>query len=322
MLTHPLHSIRTKFTFFSLLIIVPILFFFIIYYPGQLSEIFEQELLNRYQEQAKAASFGLAVGMATENYNLIGEGIAQVKKNKELVYIIILDTMDDVIALDNRKQHMPDLGSLKNLGPIQVESSMVRLRQPMIYESKQLGLLLLGFSTNEMDSQLGEIRRLSYMTGSFCIVIIALLIWIVTSKLTGPLVKIAGAAASFSKDEEYEIIEVKTNDEIGVLSHSFNTMVEKLKNRNMALLENKRFSEDLLATIPSALLTVDDSFRIISVNNSFCQLFQMLPDAVEGHALQQVLENRSFPSDIIQSILCGKEFYNVEIRIPEKETLK
>ena len=322
MRTHPLYSIRTKFTVFSLLIIVPILFFFIIYYPDQLSGIFQQELLNRYQEQAKAASFGLAVGMATEHYNLIGEGISQVKKNKEFLYIIILDSVNDVIALDSRMEHPPDIVSLRNFAPIKVESSIVRLSQPMVYEDKYLGVLLLGFSSNEMDIQLGEIRRLSYVIGSSCIVLIALLIWIVTSKLIGPLVKIAEAAASFSRDEAYENIEAKTNDEIGILTHSFNTMVEKLKNKNIALLESKQFSDDLLATIPSALLTVDDSFRIISVNNSFCHLFQMLPDAVEGHPLQQILEHRNFPSEIIQSILYGKEFYDVEVRLPASETLK
>ncbi|MDP1677604.1 MAG: HAMP domain-containing protein [Bacteroidota bacterium] len=319
MRTHFLYSIRTKFTGFSLLIVVPVLFFFMIYYPDQLSGIFEQALLERYQEQAKAASFGLAVGISTENYNLIGEGVAQVKKNKELLYIIILDTMNEVIALNNRTNQQPDMASLRNLPRIQVESSIVHMRQPIVFEGKSLGELFLGFSTNEIDVQLAEMRRLSYVIGSFCMILISLLIWIMTSKLTGPLVTIARAAVNFSKDEKYETIEVNTNDEIGDLTRSFNTMVKRLNDKKIALLESKRFSEDLLATIPSALLTIDDSFRVVSVNNSFCRLFQVLPDAVEGFFLQQILENRNFPHEIIQSILYGKEFYDVEIRIPAKD---
>lgn len=320
MRTDTLYSLKTKFTAFSLLIIVPVIFFFMIYYPKQLSGIFQEALLERYNEQASAASFGLAVGMSTENYALIREGIAQVKKNKELLYIIILDSMSGVVASINRTEYQPDVISLRNLPRIHVESSIVRLHQPIAFEGKPLGELLLGFSTNEIDEHLGEIQRLSHVIGSLCVILISFLIWLMTAKLTGPLVKIAHIAESFSKGEAFETIDVDTKDEIGVLTRTFNSMVKKINEKSNALLQGKRFSEDLLATIPTALLTIDASFRVVSVNKSFCRLFQVLPNAVEGHVLQQVLENLKFPQETIQSILYGKEFYDVEIRLPVEET--
>ncbi|MFA6440598.1 MAG: HAMP domain-containing protein, partial [Bacteriovoracaceae bacterium] len=255
-----------------------------------------------------------------ENYTLIREGVAQVKRNKELLYIIILDTLSDVIAVDNRTEYFPDVVFLRNLPRIQVESSIVRLRQPIIFEGNLLGELLLGFSTNEIDERLGEIRQLSYLIGFSSVILISFLIWIMTSKLTEPLIKIAHAAVSFSKDEAYETIEVNTKDEIGVLTRTFNAMVGKLNDKTSALLESKRFNEDLLATIPSALVTIDNSFRVVSVNKSFCRLFQVLPNTVEGHVLQQALENLGFPQETIQSILYGKEFYDVEIRLPVNQS--
>lgn len=315
MRTRPFHSIRTKFTFLSLLIVVPVLFFFMVYYPNQLSGTFELALLNRYQEQAKAASFGLAVGMATENYKLISEGIDRVKKNKELLYIIILDPSNDIIAMDKGGETAPGVVSLKNLPSKYVDASIVRLHEPIIFEEKRIGHLLLGYTKNELDVQLDTIRRLSYFIGSISIALISLLMWLLSSTLTGPLVKMAHAASNFSKGEEYVKVVADTDDEVGELAHSFNLMVAEIKEHHAVLLKGKRFNEDLLATIPSALLTIDPTFRILSVNNSFCTLFQMRPDTVENQPLREVLERIKFPPSTIQSVMYGKEFNDLEVRL-------
>ncbi|MBI2427251.1 MAG: HAMP domain-containing protein [Ignavibacteriales bacterium] len=295
---------------------MPILFFFMIYYPNQLFGIFEIALLNRYQEQAKAASFGLAAGMSTENYNLISEGVEHVKKNEELLYIIILDPLNEIIALNNSGENIQDVVSLKNLPPVYIDASIVRLQEPIVSQGKQIGHLLLGYSKNELDDQLGAIRQLSFLIGSISFALISLLTWLLSSKLTRPLVKMAHAASNFSKGGVYENVIVDTSDEVGELARSFNAMVEKIEYHHAALVEGKKFSDDLIASIPSALVTINASFHVVSVNNSFCRLFQVLPDMVEGKPIQQVLASQDFPPETIQSILYGKEFYGLEISIP------
>jgi signal transduction histidine kinase len=77
----------------------------------------------------------------------------------------------------------------------------------------------------------------------FLLVFIALIVffatWMISKKITGPLIKLQRAAQELGEGNLGTQVEVVTNDEIGELAKSFNQMSEQLREKDV-LLQNER----------------------------------------------------------------------------------
>lgn len=84
-------------------------------------------------------------------------------------------------------------------------------------------------------------------------------------------------------------VDISTNDEVGELADSFNTMVEELNHRRQRLLKTmqalrnsrkeiirqRNFKDTVFENIETGLLTLDADYRVSSVNGSACEILQI-----------------------------------------------
>jgi len=66
----------------------------------------------------------------------------------------------------------------------------------------------------------------------------------------------------------------------------------KVDDRTKELREEKRFTENVIATVPDSLLVLDKDLRIKSANRSFYEKFQTEPDEVLGSSIAEVLGDK------------------------------
>jgi class 3 adenylate cyclase len=77
-----------------------------------------------------------------------------------------------------------------------------------------------------------EFRFYYAIAGSFCIILILLLIQFVGGRMVGQIGKISDAAKQVAKGDYVSPLPITSSDEIGQLKTSFNTMIEGLKERD------------------------------------------------------------------------------------------
>lgn len=86
--------------------------------------------------------------------------------------------------------------------------------------------------------------------------------------LSKPLKKLAASCKRISKGAYEEKTDIKRNDEIGILSDSFNEMVDNIRIYTKKIEDVKEFNEDILRNIPLGIMTVDNNFNIKSLNET------------------------------------------------------
>lgn len=87
----------------------------------------------------------------------------------------------------------------------------------------------------QLFASINEATRLSKWIGTIGIILIVILSFILTHQLTAPLARITRAAARFAAGDRFEPSQLKSRDEIGLLSSVFDDMVETLDSTNRNL---------------------------------------------------------------------------------------
>ena len=148
------------------------------------------------------------------------------------------------------------------------------------------------------------------------LLVLTLMVWFVTtwlamflSKLvTRPVAALAAATQEISRGRLEYRVDVSAADEIGDLVRSFNQMAAQLEtNRgqlessgrelsaaNAELDQRRRQMETILESIPTGVLSVDGSRRVVHTNQAMLRMFrpeqQLQPEALRGAMLEEVFD--------------------------------
>ncbi len=150
------------------------------------------------------------------------------ESNKDVVYVFILNT-DNKVTVSSFEEEMPsDLLSLNN----SPESNIILLDfgKQSVYDFSypivdgKYGILRIGLSRERLTRNL----RTSIYSGVFLLLFFLFLgivsAYYISKRITNPLHELVDSANKISKGNFDHTIEIKSNDEVGILSQSFNSM--------------------------------------------------------------------------------------------------
>ena len=116
---------------------------------------------------------------------------------------------------------------------------------------------------------------------------------LVSERLSAPLNMLAESARAVGKGDFSRVNPVKSRDELGVLTQSFNTMMRRLAEasdqvaRNQQQLENaKSYLENILARLSAGVMAFDERFMLRTVNPSATDILQVKLNQLRGIHLQ------------------------------------
>lgn len=131
-------------------------------------------------------------------------------------------------------------------------------------------------------------------------------------KIARPIKKITKAADFIAKGDYTKRLEIKTHDEIASLADSFNQMRESIQQTQKALEDSKRLTEAIVATVPSGLLVFDSNGKIMSVNNSFCNNFNLVQNLLLNQNIEPMIEQLKVTEECRNHILTREPMTDVE----------
>ncbi len=268
------------------------------------------------------------------NYTALEQSVARVAGEADVVYAVVLDSDGKVAAHSRNAARVGEVLS----GDVDRAAAAVRqpLRQdtvdrgrgaaydfavPVLVNDDKWGTVRVGLSKARMRAQIGRTRSELALLMLVTTLVAACAAAVVARRISRPIQQLANGAVAISRGELNQRIEPATDDEIGHLATAFNHMAAELA-RQHAALENanaelrrgledladlKEYTDNILASLTSGIVTVDLEGRVVTLNPAaelmtgffagevagrYCtEVFAQTPDLAE--LLMETLANRT-----------------------------
>ncbi len=188
-----------------------------------------------------------------------------------------------------------------------------------IYENNNIENALLLFTPiAPITATLASLRKLIFwgMIGS--IILASILAFFLSRSISRPLIQMNKAALEMAKGNFQQNIPVKSKDEIGILSASFNFLASRLKNNITDLSYEKEKLESILASMTDSVITFDMYGKISLFNPQAKKLLDNCPDLELNKLLQDCIHLTQLNS-LFQQVLAEQAANKGEIVVNNKK---
>lgn len=263
---------------------------------------------------AKAMSSGRAV---PENYSVVylakmpenaSETIRSGFEGKEGSEVITGENGDTIRAV------VPEYHAGRQRGIIVVESFIGREISSYADQIKEVYANYLTLETWKAPIKTNYLLILSFVT----LLIVFTALWValrLSRNITEPIQRLAQSTGDIAKgDFNINPIDIKRDDEIGLLVNSFNNMVRDLKENKESLhrawTESDRrrlIIENILENINSGVIYLDISGSILTINRAACNILNISPEEI-------INKNYSVLMSVLKSEELREVVRNIRVR--------
>jgi signal transduction histidine kinase len=247
-----------------------------------------------------------------EEGGLIDNYMRDLSQHSELNlnFVAVLDDASRVISHSNFREYGkhytdPFLTQAQESGQVLVrprkdasEGGALEFAAPLSIEGKRWGLLLFSLSLADVEEEVSAMISQIIKHSILALVLLFLLIYLLSRRFIKPIIDLAQAMGEVEVEMSEKVIPVKGNDELALLTRSFNEMVRRIRNANE---EMKLAHEKLLQSEKLATLGVLSSSIAHRINNPLGGLFNCVG------LLRKKGEDREFRASYLDLIEEGLE---------------
>ncbi|MBI4242033.1 MAG: HAMP domain-containing protein [Candidatus Rokubacteria bacterium] len=228
------------------------------------------------------------------NFTALEQSVTRVAADEDVVYAIVLDAEGKVAAHSQYPElvgySLPDevdhLASRADALLIQetvfaaTRESIYDFAIPVVVARQKWGTVRVGLSKRRMEAEISQTRwELGVLTVA-TLLLGGLAAALVARRIARPVHRLAEAAAAISRGELNQRIDPTTSDEIGHLAIAFNHMTTQLLEQRTALeaahaelrhrfeelADLKSYTDSILGSITSGIVTLDLDGRVVTLN--------------------------------------------------------
>ncbi|MDK2821550.1 MAG: two-component system, OmpR family, phosphate regulon sensor histidine kinase PhoR [Clostridia bacterium] len=177
----------------------------------------------------------------------------------------------------------------------------------LLINSSSMGPVEINNVISELDIHLIIITLMT-------LVIVGIGTFIMTGEIIKPLKSLLPLTKKIASGDLEQRIDIKTNDEIGILASHLNIMVETLRNNFRQIAEGRNKVEAILSSMTDALIAVDQVGRVILLNPAAEDLFGKNNQMVKNKYLLEVIRHHKV-DEVTQEILSSGRSIETQIRL-------
>ncbi len=215
--------------FFMLLLLISIFIF--TYYPNMEKKVLNAVMHDKYESTAQMIAFGVGVGMASDNYEVIVASLEWAKKDSNIVLIEVHDNNNENYGSynpTNIKLTIPKFNQKDTIINIKEKPYHI-VTVPIEYNNINHGRVSVYTSLEKHYNIISKnSKRSFYITLAIFIFVMVLSLFFIKS-ITKPLLQLQIAAQKIARGNYNIKVKVKSKDEIGILANSFNEMADQMK---------------------------------------------------------------------------------------------
>ena len=170
------------------------------------------------------------------------ESLYSLISNKDIEYVCILNSNHQLFAesnFTNSKIVLPE--NKKSVGK---QSDIIEVLYDINYQGNTIGSLYIKSNFNQVNEQINRAIIIGILILILALIATYILTNIIQKIIINPILKLASTAALISDEKDYSTtINIKRDDEIGMLVDSFNNMLSEINKQNTELVDSKKKAE-------------------------------------------------------------------------------
>jgi two-component system sensor histidine kinase AtoS len=266
------------------------------------------------------------------NYTALEQGVARVAAEADVVYALVLDA-DAKVAADSRNaarvgEVLPgdvDGAAAAALEPLQQDTrdgkgkAAYDFAVPVFVSGQKWGTVRVGLSKRRMQAEIARTRWELALLTLVTSLVAALATAVVARRISRPVQQLAAGAVAIARGELNQRIEPVTDDEIGRLAAAFNHMAAELARQRAALedanaelrrgLEEladlKSYTDNILASLTSGIVTVDLEGRVVTLNPAAELMTGFFAGEVAGRYCTEVFSHTPELAELLMETLAN-----------------
>lgn len=320
-------SLRLKLTLlFSILLLVVALFIFI-FIPSKRADQLIKAIEDKTAVIGQMTAYSIGPAVFFDDITIVEESFDNAKQNSELLYIAMIKNDGGIYAAYNISSaidvHFKKAGVDFDLGVVKTEIIMY-------HNSERIGSLFIGLSLAKVKEEIFDMRMAIALASLLVFVVGFIAVLGISTVITKPLHDFVGTIKEIDSGNLNKRVEVSVHDEVGMVAHSFNEMLEKLhsaydelENLNKTLEKRviKR-TEDLMQSegrfrslynnTPVMLHSIDGDGKLISVSEFWLDKLGYKREEVIGENFVDFLtdESKEYAEKVVLPEFFKKGFLN------------
>ena len=285
-------SLRTRLLLASVLVQIVMLALLIVNGISVMNERLTERTRVHLEEQKQLLNAALATPLAEKNYATLQEVLDRVRRDNGITYLVLFDRDGKIVAASGweRTASLPPLDrSLRDGGSL----SKGRFDTELEVGSggREYGRLRFGLSTDFMQTARAELIRDNLLIGGIALILSIIFMIGLSYWLTRSLTQLTDASASLASGDLNVRLPVEGRDEVGRLTHAFNTMAAALQGRLKALVESEAKFSAIADYSYDCELWLSPEGKLIWINPRVLDMF--------GYTPEECLAIGNFPAPFI-----------------------
>lgn len=271
---------------------------------------FKESIVRNLESQGRLIAQNSAAALAFSDQNDANHLLASLRTEPHVIAAAIYDQHGRLFA-----KYPPDIpdGSLPHQPekwPYKFQKQSLCIFQPVVQSGGRLGTIYL---QSDLRGLTGRLRR--YGIISVLILVLSLLVAVFLSnmlqrRISRPIVALARVARAISERRDYSIRAARlSNDEVGLLTDSFNTMLDRIQKTDSALRASEAQFRLVTNQAPVLLAHLDKELRFKFVNQPFAAHFGREPGQIIGQLALDVAGPSQFETvrPYMEKVLAGEQ---------------
>ena len=239
-------TLKTKIWLTVATIVLMFSFFTLFYFPDQQAKLLLHNYNNEVQNLANTVSLGVKIAITEQNFEGVQTALEFVKGDPRLEFISMLQT--DTLWNDTHTSYTISEKLFKtypennNYGSTAVTDETIIVKRSPFASSMMSGAILIGFSTDVINSSKERIKITSLLVSGVVFSIGIIIGFWLSKTISDPVLALRNAAIRVGEGDFSTRVRADSGDEIGDLGKSFNKMVmylskttKKLRKANLTL---------------------------------------------------------------------------------------
>jgi len=252
-----------------------------------------------FEEQKQLLNAALALPLAKSDYKSIQEIFESVRRDNSIAYMALVNRDGAIVAASgwDRSQPLPPVepSILTQLGK---HGARFDTEVEIQNAGDKLGRLRIGLSTAFIKTARDELIRDHLLIGGIAMILSVISMLGLSYWLTRSLIRITGASERLAAGDLNARLPVEGGNELGRLTHAFNTMAAALQGRVKALADSEAKFSAIADYSYDCELWISPEGRLIWINPRVLDMF--------GYTPEECLGSEHFPAPFISDSDVGR----------------
>jgi methyl-accepting chemotaxis protein len=255
-----LSSIRTKIltlSVLSIILVVVVLCGIYVYdQKGRLGDL-QQRLLSDTVQNAATLSYIAVPSLIEEDYARLSNLVSYYSKMSGCLYVAVVNNDNRIMAHSDKIEigspyDLPAVSETEKIKEgvarkyLKAGKESIDVSYPIKAGDLVLGSVRMGLNTEWLRAETSKVHRtiLIFLGTALAIVFLGIFVsTVIAKRISYPILQMKEAVEDIGRGEYDTKVDIKSNDEIGVLANAFNNMARELRDSRAQLVEKRALQE-------------------------------------------------------------------------------